>query len=177
MEFKIKVIENGGLAINLTLLYLLLKRGALLRGPYLYVNTELTSIDELINVILNHKDVDVPTINFCPSDEPTMIYEVDSLLARLCSEVYKYFDDRCAACVVKVYSILFESWLFDEVSLIRLFEAIIRYGLPTEFSNGSLVITTCPANYEDVSRLAHGTYVEGIDLLKRFANDFLSSSL
>lgn len=175
MEFRIKVVENGELTINLTLLYLLLKRGALLRGSYLYITTELASIEEFIKVILNHKDNDIPMVNFCPSDEPVIVYDVDSKLGELCSEIYKYFDDRCAACVIKVYSILLDSWLFDESSLVRLFETIIRYSLPTIFNNGSLVVTTCPDSYEDASRLDRGAYVKGIDLLRCFANDFLSS--
>ncbi len=174
MEFRIEVLEGGELKVSLTLLYLLLRRGGLLRGPYLHVKTESASIEELINDVLTHKDVDVPSVNFCPSDEPVRLYGIDDVLGELCSEVYTYFNDRCAACVIKVFSVLSESWLVSEEFLVKLFQHAIKHGLPAEFFNGNIILTTCPANYEDASKLPPGSYLNGINVLKRFAVDFLS---
>ncbi|MEM0505573.1 MAG: hypothetical protein QXH57_05140 [Sulfolobales archaeon] len=174
MTTKFKVVDNGDLTINLTLLYILLRKGALLRGPFLYLDVQPTDIEKLLNEVLNSSGPKIPTVNFCPHDEPIRIYDVDDVLGQLCLEVYRYFNDRCLACAIKVYSILSENWLVSEELLIKIFEKIIKYELPAEFNNGSIVVTTCPTNYEDASKLIPGAYVDGINMLKNFIREVLS---
>lgn len=174
MITKFKVVDNGDLRISLTLLYLLLRRGALLRGPFLYLDIQQTDIEKFFNDVLSSESPGIPTVDFCPHDEPIRIHDVDDILGQLCLEVYRYFNDRCVACVMKVYSVLSENWLVSEELLIKIFEKIIKYGLSAEFNNGSIVVTTCPTNYEDASKLLPGTYVDGINMLKNFIKDILS---
>ncbi|MEM2444716.1 MAG: hypothetical protein QW596_02300 [Sulfolobales archaeon] len=175
MEFKLRILEDGELKISLTLFYILLKNGASLRGPYLYIGGRETNLNHIVNELSRVKDFEIPSINFCPSDEPVRIHNIDEVLGDLCTEIYRYFNDRCSACVIKVYSLISESWLINENDLIRLFEVIASYHLPTQFINGCIVITTCPANYEDANKLLPGTYLQGINLLRCLANDFLRS--
>lgn len=174
MITKFKVIDNGDLRINLTLLYLLLRMGAFLRGPFLYLDIRPANIEKFFNEVLNSEGPGIPTVDFCPHDEPVRIYDIDDMLGQLCLEIYKYFNDRCVACVIKVYSILSENWLVNEELLLKIFEKIIKYGLSAEFNNGSIIVTTCPTSYEDASKLPSGAYVEGINILKNFIKDVLS---
>ncbi|MCX8185916.1 MAG: hypothetical protein N3G48_02265 [Sulfolobales archaeon] len=176
MGFRLKVLEDGELKINLTLLYLLIKSGANLDGPYLYVEGDPTTINYVLNGLSRYKDFEVPSIDFCPSDEPIRVYDVDEVLKDFCIEVYRYFNDRCSACAIKVYSIISESWLFSKEALIKLFEAIINHHLPTQFNSGCLVVAACPSSYEDASKLMPGAYLDGIELLRRFINDLLGNA-
>ena len=154
---RFRIVDGeGNLLIPPSLLYTLLKHGARFEGPYLLVEELPKRLEE------------VPTVRFCPSTEIVPIDTDDPVLSSVCYDLYRYFEDRCAACAVKVYSVLGETWLCSEEVLIRLLDVARRYGLPVEWSRGNIVFTTCPEDYSRASReLRPGDYVKGLELLRR----------
>jgi hypothetical protein len=161
---KMKVISDGELTIDLTLFYLLLKVGGVLRGQYIYVESGGKSVDELLSVVRGLKTSKVPTVGFCPAEEPKRLECVDAL-KNFCLELYEYLGGRCVACVIKVYSLIYDEWLVSEERLMKIFELSIKFNLPLYFNNGSIVITTCPSTYEEVVKLPTNAYVDGLRIL------------
>lgn len=167
VSLRIRVIDSDGRALQrLTLIYAILRRRiGYLEGPYLVVRAVSVSIDDIAFT----EDDYIPEVTFCPSDEPE---ELDGEeLREVCIEVYKYFSGKCAACAIKVYSIVAEEWLVSEGDLIKVFEVSKKYGLPLEFSYGNLILTTCPESYELARNLPPGSYVRGVEKLREAVND------
>ncbi|MEM0006461.1 MAG: hypothetical protein QW406_06320 [Ignisphaera sp.] len=163
---EIEIVDSGGrLSIPISLIYALLRRGyAKLKGRYMVIAQECVSLFTDIKLGLN--DI-VPEVGFCPSEEPSII-DVDDVLKDVCLEVYRYFEDRCAACVIKVYSVVEEMWLIDEETLVELFNIARDHRLPLEWSTGSIVLTTCPENYGEAYReLKPGDYIKGLEKLRK----------
>ena len=150
------VDDSGNLMIPPSLLYTLLKHGAKLEGPYILVNVIPQNVSE------------VPTVRFCPSGEVQPLEVDDPVLLGVCYELYRYFEDRCAACAVKVYSVLGRMWMYPEDIVIKLLEVAKKYNLPIEWSRGNIVFTTCPEDYTQAREmLKPGDYVKGLELLRR----------
>jgi hypothetical protein len=160
----LRVISDGELTIDLTLFYLLLKVGGVLRGQYIYVESRGESVDELLSSLESLKVSKVPTVGFCPAEEPRRLEGVD-VLKDFCLELYEYLEGRCVACVVKVYSLIYNEWLVGEEKLMKIFELSIKFNLPLYFNNGSIVITTCPSTYEEVQRLPPNAYRDSLRIL------------
>jgi len=154
-RFRI-VDDKGNLLIPPSLLYTLLKHGARLEGPFIVVEKLPGAMEE------------VPTVRFCPSTEIRPIDTDDPVLRSVCYDLYRYFEDRCAACAVKVYSVLGSTWLYSEDVVTKLLDVARKYGLPVEWSRGNIVFTTCPEDYSEAyRRLRPGDYVKGLELLRR----------
>lgn len=163
---EIEVIDpNGNLSVPLSLIYILLRYGhAKLKGRYVIVTQEYAHL--LADLKLRPDDA-VPEVRFCPSDEPKAV-DVNDVFKDFCVKVYKYFGDRCAACVIKVYSVVEDMWLVDEEKLVRIFDIAKDHQLPLEWSTGSIILTTCPENYDEAYRkLRPGDYVKGLEKLKK----------
>lgn len=162
------VDENGNLKIPVALLYALLRRGAKLSGRRLEVDP--TRLLELSSGVPPEEMI--PEVLFCPSGEPQPIdVDPEDVLGQVCADVYRYFPgdetSRCAACAVKVYSSLGETWLVDEGSLIKILELARDENLPIEWSRGNVVYTTCPPDYRDAVHYPPGSYREGLEKLRR----------
>jgi len=130
---KIKVLdEYGELLITLGQLYAALKNGAKLEGHYMVFEGELV-------------EEEVPEVEFCPSNEDIkfIVTSNEDPLSRICSETYKYFRDRCAACAIKVFSVLLNDWVINEDELLKIFEVSKKWDLKLEWRNGSIVLTRC----------------------------------
>lgn len=169
MEVEI-IDENGDLVLPISALYALLRRKLCsLRGRYLVARggpciPSMLSLDEGDRV---------PEVSFCPAGEPDIV-TYGGVLGRVCIEVYKYFEDRCAACAVKVFSILGEEWLIDEDTLIELLSTARDYSLPVEWSKGCIVLTTCPEDYSVAKeQLKTGDYIKGLQRLEEAITKFV----
>jgi len=130
---KIKILsEDGELLISLGQLYAALRRGARFEKHYMIFEEEL--IEE-----------EVPEVDFCPSDEDVrnIIINSNDPLSNICSEVYRYYHDKCAACAIKAFSILLNDWIIDEKKLLKIFEVAKSQDLKLEWKNGSIVLTKC----------------------------------
>ncbi len=169
-EFRIELIDsNGDLRYPLTLLYILMKHGiAHIDGRYIIMKS---TPDYIGNIEVEHKEI-VPEVGFCPSGSPEVL-DVDNIFRDICIEVYKYFEDRCAACAIKVYSILGEMWLVSEEELLKILDIAIEHHLPIEWFRGNIVITTCPESFEDAKMLKPGDYIKGLEKLRNALQKFL----
>jgi len=160
--------ENGNLKVPLALLYALLRRGAKMKGRYLEV--EPSKLMELSTGVSPEEMV--PEVLFCPSGEPQPIdVDPDDVLAQVCTDVYRYFPgdetSKCAACAVKVYSTLGDTWFVDEEGLMKILEIAREENLPIEWSKGNVVYTTCPPDYRDAVGYPPGSYREGLERLRK----------
>ncbi len=165
MEIEI-LNERGDLVVPLTLVYALLRRGlAKLSGRKMIILDPQAAA----SIKLDPDDI-VPEIGFCPAGEPEIIDIEDEVLNEVCMELYKYFEDRCAACAIKVYSTVGETWLVDEKTLIEILRVAKELYLPIEWSRGNIVYTTCPEDYNRArEELKPGDYVKGIEKLREAA--------
>ena len=165
MEIEI-LNERGDLVVPLTLVYALLRRGlAKLSGRKMIILDPQAAA----SIKLDPDDI-VPEIGFCPAGEPEIIEIEDEVLNEVCMELYKYFEDRCAACAIKVYSTVGETWLVDEKTLIEILRVAKELYLPIEWSRGNIVYTTCPEDYNRArEELKPGDYVKGIEKLREAA--------
>lgn len=171
MWMEIEILgEDGELRVPITLLYVVLREGC---GRLVGRKLVVTDVEKLVG--LQSVSETIPEVEFCPSGEPQPLYDVDEVLAQVCTEVYRYFPgdegSRCAACAVKVYSILGDMWLVNEDQLVKLLEIAKRYGLPIEWSKGNIVYTTCPPDYRDALSWEPGSYVKGLEKLRIAAKD------
>ncbi len=155
--------SNNNLAIPISLIYMLLRSGiAKLRGRSLVVSEDISTA----KLRLEASDI-IPEVKFCPEEMPSII-DVDDVLKNMCVMVYKYFEDRCAACAIKVFSILGNEWLVDERALVKLFEIARDFNLPLQWSMGCIILTTCPEDYGEVrEQLKPGDYIKGLDRIRR----------
>jgi len=179
MSLRIEVVDDvGNLKVPLPILYALLRRGAAkLSGRYLEITSE--GIELLRNRSITEEDM-VPEVEFCPSGEPQPLdVDPDDPLAEVCADVYRYFpgdeSSRCAACAIKVYSALGETWLVSEKELVKILEVAKKYGLPIEWNRGNVVYTTCPPDYRDAQHYPPGSYREGLEKLRQAARELLES--
>ncbi len=172
---RIEVVdESGNLRVPLALLYALLRRGARLCGRSLEVDP--SAVQQLASG-LSPEDM-VPEVEFCPSGEPQPIdLDPDDVLSQVCTDVYRYFpgdeSSRCAACAIKVYSTLGETWLVSEEQLIKILEVAREENLPIEWNRGNVVYTTCPPDYRDAQNYPPGSYREGLEKLRKAARRLL----
>ncbi len=162
MSIEIEIIgEDGSLKIPLSLLYALLRRNLIeLRDRKALISREA------MNMELSLSDI-VPEVGFCPSGEPEPIEVEDEILSSICTELYKYFEDRCAACAIKVFSTLGNQWLVDPETIITILDIAKEYHLPVEWSRGNIVLTTCPEDYDKAYKtLKPGAYIDGLKRLR-----------
>jgi len=174
-ESRIEFIDsNGNIKYPLSLLYVLLKSGiAYIDGRHIVIKSDLSNID---SIWLRYKGI-VPEVNFCPSGSPEVL-DVNDILKDICIEVYKYFEDRCAACAIKVYSILGETWFIGEEKLLKILDIAIEYQFPIEWSKGNIVLTTCPEDYETAKNMLRpGDYIKGLERLRKALQKLLQVSI
>jgi len=134
---KIKILsEDGELLISLGQLYAALRRGAKFEKHYIIFEGEL--IEE-----------EVPEVDFCPSGEDVknIVISDNDPLSNICSEIYRYYHDTCAACAIKAFSILLNDWIIDEKKLLKIFEVAKSQNLKLEWRNGSIVLTKCESSW------------------------------
>ena len=169
MEVEI-IDENGDLVLPISAVYALLRRRQCsLRGRYLVAQEGPCMLSVLS---LDEGDI-VPEVRFCPAGEPKVI-TYGGVLGRVCIEVYKYFEDRCAACAIKVFSILGEEWLIDEGTLVELLRTAKDHNLPIEWSKGCIVLTSCPEDYSIAKeQLKTGDYLKGLQRLEEAITKFI----
>ncbi len=164
-EHTIRVLdEDGNLTIDLTAFYILLKYGlARLYGPNMIIDG--SDLIRAYNCLKRTTMPRLPTIDYCPSDEPIKIHDLSDELSNLCTEVYRFLNDKCAACVIKVYSLAANEWLIDSKELVKLLDLSIEYNLSVEFRRGCIILSSCPSSYEEVNNSY--SYVDGLKVLKR----------
>ncbi len=133
---KLRIVDDEGeLLITLGQLYTLLKRGIKFEGPYAEVEGEV-------------EEEEVPEVEFCPSEEDIAEVPKTASELNLCTEVYKYYGDKCAACAIKVYSIVMSEWVLDLNMLRKIFEISKKYDLKLEWRCGSIVLTHCSDSWK-----------------------------
>lgn len=147
---EVKILsEDGELLISLGQLYAALKRGAKFKKQYMIIEGEL--IEE-----------EVPEVDFCPSEEDikNIIINNNDPLSNVCSEVYRYYHDKCAACAIKAFSILLNDWIIDERKLLKIFEVAKSWDLKLEWKNGSIVLTKCTSLWSEALNTIRKAIIE-----------------